>query len=154
MGNVSWYPNITIRNCTVDTASCRGFLITTRGMVVVEGCTFTRTHMSTILVEDDAEGWFESGPIRDLTIRNNKFIPCAQNGHPVVWINPHNGNADPELPVHEQVRILDNDFDGGGVSAKSVKGLTITNNRFAAKSLPVQHTACPDRVIENNQHTE
>jgi hypothetical protein len=148
--NVSWYPNITIRNCSVDTASCRGFLITTRGKAVVEGCTFTRTHMSAILVEDDAEGWYESGPIRDLTIRNNEFIQCAQNGHPVIWINPHNGNSDPALPVHEQIRILDNDFDGGGVSAKSVKGLTITNNRFAGKSLPIQHTACTEVVVENN----
>ncbi len=145
--NVSWYPNITIRNCSVDTASCRGFLITTRGKAVVEGCTFTRTHMSAILVEDDAEGWFESGPIRDLTIRNNTFFQCGQNGHPVVWINPHNGNADPALPVHEQIRILDNAFDGGNVSAKSVKGLTVTGNRFAGKLSPIQHSACTDGIV-------
>ena len=104
--------------------------------------------MSAILVEDDAEGWYESGPIRDLTIHNNKFIQCGQNGHPVIWINPHNGNSDPALPVHEQIRILDNDFDGGGVSAKSVKGLTITGNRSSGKSLPIQHTACTEVVVE------
>ena len=146
--NISWYPNITIRNCTVDTDSCRGFLITTRGKALVEGCTFTRTHMSAILVEDDAEGWFESGPIRDLTIRNNRFIQCAG---PVVWINPHNGNNDPALPVHENIHIENNFFDGGGVSAKSTKGLTITGNRFSAGSLPVQTNACTDVVITNNQ---
>jgi hypothetical protein len=145
--NVSWYPNITVRNCTVDTDSCRGFLITTRGKALVEGCTFTRTHMSAILVEDDAEGWFESGPIRDLTIRNNKFIQCA---NPVVWINPHNGNSDPALPVHENIRIENNFFDGGGVSAKSAKGLTITGNRFSSGKLPVSTSACTDVVTENN----
>jgi polygalacturonase len=149
--NISWYPNITLRNCTVDTDSCRGFLITTRGKAMVEGCTFTRTQMSAILVEDDAEGWFESGPVRDLTIRNNKFIQCGQNGHPVIWLNPHNSDSDPSLPVHENIRILDNFFDGGGISAKSIKGLTITGNRFSAKTLPVTHTACTDVVIENNR---
>ena len=77
-----------------------------------------------------------------------EFVQCAQNGHPVIWINPHNGNSDPALPVHEQIRILDNDFDGGGISAKSVKGLTITGNRSPAKSLPVQHSACTDVVVE------
>lgn len=146
MDNVTWYPNITIRNCTVAMDSCRGFLITTRGKALVEGCTFTRTHMSAILVEDDAEGWFESGPIRDLTIRNNRFIQC---GNPVVWINPHNDNSDPALPVHVNIRIADNVFDGGGVSAKSVKGLTVVDNRFAG-NVSVTTAACTDVKIENN----
>ena len=133
--NISWYPNIVIRNCSVDTDSCRGFLITTRGKAIVEGCTFTRTQMSAILVEDDAEGWFESGPVRNLIIRNNRFIQCGQNGSPVICLNPHNSNSDPSLPVHENIRILDNYFDGGGISAKCIKGLTIVGNQFSAKTV-------------------
>jgi hypothetical protein len=146
--NVSWYPNVTIRNCTVTMDSCRGFLITTRGKARVENCTFTRTAMSAILVEDDAEGWFESGPIRDLTICGNRFIDCAG---PVVWINPHNGNTDSALPVHETIRIEGNLFEGGGVSARSVKGLTVAGNRFTGASLPVQTVACTDVVLERNE---
>jgi hypothetical protein len=126
--NISWYPDVTIRNCTVTMDSCRGFLITTRGKAVIEDCVFTRPDMSAILVEDDAEGWFESGPVRDLTIQNNKFIGC---GNPVVSINPHNNNDDPALPVHENIKILNNQFAGGGISAKGVKGLTITGNQFS-----------------------
>jgi hypothetical protein len=103
--------------------------------------------MSAILVEDDAEGWFESGPIRDLTIRNNKFIGC---GNPVVWINPHNNNDDPALPVHENIRILDNDFDGGGISAKGVKGLTITGNRFSG-NVSVNTSHCQNVVNTDNK---
>jgi len=135
----------------VDTDSCRGFLITTRGKALVEGCTFTRTQMSAILIEDDAEGWFESGPIRDLTIRNNRFIQCGWDGSPVIWINPHNGNRDSSLPVHENIRILGSSFDGGGVSAKSVQGLTVRGNRFSATSLPVQTSACTRVAIEKNE---
>jgi hypothetical protein len=145
--NVSWYPDITIRNCTVDTDSCRGFLITTRGKALVERCTFTRTHMSAILVEDDAEGWFESGPIRDLTIRHNKFIQCAD---PVIHLNPETHSNKPEEWVHENIRIEGNTFDGGGVSARNVRGLRITGNRFSAAALPVQTNACTGVVIEHN----
>jgi hypothetical protein len=145
--NVSWYPDVTIRNCTVTMDSCRGFLLTTRGKALIEGCTFTRTEMSAILVEDDAEGWFESGPIRDLTIRGNRFIQCGQNGHPVVWINPHvlaDGG-----PVHENIRILDNIFDGGGVSARHVRGLVVRGNRFSG-AVSVSAPNCVEAVVDGN----
>ena len=149
--NLSWYPNITVRNCHVDTDSCRGFLITTRGKALVENCTFVRTHMSAILVEDDAEGWFESGPINDLVIRNNRFIQCGQDGSPVVWINPHNAAPKPEASVHQNIRIEGNFFDGGGVSARSVKGLTVVNNRSTGGNVPVNTQACTEVKAENNQ---
>lgn len=152
--NVSWYPNITIRNCHVDTDSCRGFLITTRGKALVENCTFVRTHMSAILVEDDAEGWFESGPISDLLIRNNRFIQCGQDGSPVVWINPHNAAPKPEAPVHENIRIEGNFFDGGGISARSVKGLTVINNHSTGGNVPVNTQACSDVDVKDNQAKE
>lgn len=146
--NVSWYPDLEVRNCFVTMDATRGFLITTRGKVLVESNTFFRTTMSAIDISDDANSWFESGPVRDVTIRGNKFIQC---GGPVIRIAPENRTANPEEPVHENIRILDNFFDGDGVSAKSVKGLTITGNRFTSKSLPVRQTACTDVVIENNK---
>ncbi len=122
--NLTWYPNFTARNCHVTMDSCRGFLITTRGKVLVEGNTFNRCAMPGILVEDDAEGWFESGPIRDLTIRKNTFIGCG------ISINPQSHSTDPAEPVHENIRIEDNVFkEGAGISAHHVKGLTITGNK-------------------------
>lgn len=77
LDNITWYPNVTARNCHVTMDSCRGFLVTTRGKVLVEGNTFNRCSMPAILVEDNAEGWFESGPVRDMTIRDNSFIGCG-----------------------------------------------------------------------------
>ena len=142
--NVTWYPDFTARNCTVTMDSCRGFLITTRGKALVENCTFIRTAMSAILVEDDAEGWFESGPIRDLTIRNNRFIECA---NPAVWINPH--VLAPGEPVHESIRIENNYFAGSGVSAHDAKGLSVTGNRFSG-GVSVSTSKCVDAKIENN----
>jgi hypothetical protein len=148
--NVTWYPNVTIRDCITELTSCRGFLITTRGKVVIENNTFIRTHMAAILVEGDAEGWFESGPIRDMTIRGNRFIECGQNGSPALWINPHNSRAEPGQPVHENIRIEDNLFDQCGISARSVKGLTIVNNRSPDGKVPITLKACTDVICENN----
>ena len=143
--NISWYPNLTIRNCTVDTDSCRGFLITTRGKALVEGCTFIRTRMSAILCEDDAEGWFESGRLRDLTIRNNKFINCG------IEINPHTSSSKPEEWVHENIRIENNFFNAAGISAHNVKGLTIVGNRSPGGSIPSSIApSCTEVKMENN----
>lgn len=146
--NVSWYPDVVIRNCTVDTDSCRGFLLTTRGKALVEGCTVTRTDMSAILVEDDAEGWYESGPIRDLTIRNNRFIACKD---PVISINPHTSSNKPDEWVHENIRIEGNTFEGGGISARNTKGLVIVNNHFTDKTPAIRiDPSCTEVKTEGN----
>jgi hypothetical protein len=112
---------------------------------VVENNTFLRPAMAGILVEDDAEGWFESGPVRDLLIRSNRFIRCG------ISINPHTRSDQPGEPVHENIRIEDNDFiEGGGVSARSVKGLRVVSNRSPSGSVAVNVKACTGAVVENN----
>jgi hypothetical protein len=125
--NLTWYPDFTARNNFVTMDSCRGFLITTRGKVVVEGNLFNRCAMPGILISDDAHDWFESGPVRDVTIRNNQFIGCG------IEISPQTSSNDPNLWVHENIRIEGNTFsEGAGIVAAGVRGLTIISN-IAAK---------------------
>jgi hypothetical protein len=125
--NISWYPNFTVKDCRVTMDSCRGFLITTRGKVRVEGNTFNRCAMPAILTEDDAEGWFESGPIRDMVVRKNTFIGCGFS------VNPQTHSQDPGEPVHENIRIEDNVFtEGASISAHHVRGLRIAGNHTEA----------------------
>ena len=148
--NVTWTPSVEVRNCTISVDSCRGFLLTTRRPILIENNTFTRTTMNAILIADDANYWFESGVVRDATIRGNRFIKCSE---PVINITPENQTQNPEEPVHSNIRILDNYFDLLGenaVVAKSVRGLTISGNRFSSKALPVHYSACSDVVLENN----
>jgi hypothetical protein len=127
--------------------SCRGFLMTTRGRAVIEECVFTRTAMSAILIEDDAEGWFESGLIRNLTVRNNVFVDCAE---PVIHINPQNSASNASLPVHQNIRIENNRFEGGGIRARSVEGLEITGNTFTSTHLPLSTDTCSAVRISDN----
>jgi len=146
LDHLPWYPDVVIRDCQVTLSSCRGFLLTTRGRALIEGCTFQRTAMAAILIENDAEGWFESGPIGDLTIRGNRFVGSG------IEINPQTRNTDPSEPVHENIRIVDNHFDGAGISAKNTRGLVITGNRFSAAqpSIHLQPT-CAGATVKDNR---
>jgi hypothetical protein len=125
--------------------SCRGFLLTTRGKVLVEGNTFHRCKMPAILIEGDANNWYESGSIRDMTIRGNTFIGCG------IAINPHVRSGDD--PVHKNIRIVDNTFkEGAGISAHHTAGLTISGNRSDSGEIPLKLApTCAGNVIENNR---
>lgn len=129
--NISWYPDLIIRDCQVDMCPTRGFLVTTRGKVLIEGNTLKRCRMPGILIENDASGWFESGPIRDMLVRNNTFIGCDIRIHPRV----KEGNE----PVHENIRIIDNTFtEGAGIEGHHVSGLVIRGNRTDQGDLKVK----------------
>ena len=142
--NVTWTPEVEIRGCTISRIPTRGFLITTRRKVLVEDNTFNVTHMNAILLEDDARGWFESGCVRDMTIRNNKFIRCAE---PVININPQNGV--PNKSVHQNIKIEGNHFVLRGrtsVKGQSTTGLSVTGNTIYSE--PVGDDASAVKIID------
>lgn len=130
----------------------RGFLITTRRPVLVEDNDFQATNMSAILIKDDASGWFESGCVRNMLMRNNRFRDC---GEPVIHINPRNSVANPE--VHRNIRIENNVFHLRGrtaAAAKSTTGLRVTGNRILAEQdggdvRLIQTSDCSDVSIFN-----
>jgi len=153
--NVTWTPEVEIRGCTVSRIPTRGFLITTRRKVVVEDNQFNRTHMSAIIIADDASGWYESGCVRDMTIRKNTFLKCAE---PVINIIPQNSVANDA--VHQNIRIEDNEFvlrRAAMVRAKSTKGLSITGNTIYSQrenndGLAIQTNDCSDVKTEKNRY--
>ena len=153
--NVTWTPEVEIRGCTVSRIPTRGFLITTRRRVLVEDNLFLNTHMSAILLEDDAKGWFESGCVRDMTIRNNRFIRCAE---PVININPQNSVFNDA--VHQNIRIEDNEFTlrtAAMVRARSTTGVRITGNTIRAQQTLDDRSAtrfsdCSDVAMDRNRY--
>ncbi|WP_211709221.1 right-handed parallel beta-helix repeat-containing protein, partial [Paraburkholderia aspalathi] len=143
--NITWNPNLTIKNSTVSLSSVRGFLITTRGKVEIKDCTFERTDMAAILITDDARSWFESGPVRDVTIENNTF---NTNG---VEVSPETTSSDSTQWVHQNIRILNNKFkNGAGVSARSVQNLTITGNMSDGGNLSLNIDASCSNVTKSD----
>jgi len=161
--NTTWTPRVIVRNCLITGSNTRGILMTTRRKVVIEGNEFRRLGMQAILIADDALSWYESGPVRDVLIRNNTF---TMNGHLIrpayaIVIAPENHQLT-DTPVHRNIRIENNRFAGFSdavMAARSVEGLTFINNTVryleagdpAAKCLLV---ACKKVTIRNNQYIQ
>lgn len=161
--NMTCTPEVEIRNCRFTHTSTRGTLVTTPRKVVIAGNTYCKTGMSAILIEGDAEGWYESGPVKDVLIENNTFIDCAYNGgpkHAVIALHPSNTEVDASLPVHENIRIVGNKFLIAGnpvLYAKSTRGLVFRGNEIEplpGTEIPAQGLflldGCTEVRIEDN----
>ncbi|WP_214629487.1 right-handed parallel beta-helix repeat-containing protein [Paenibacillus agaridevorans] len=129
--NVTWTPELTVRGNVFKRIPTRGILATTRRKVTIENNVFERLHMSAILIADDAESWFESGMVRDVLIRRNRFVDCGNRQAPVLLIRPENTEVSADRPVHSNVIICDNRFELDGTAlleAKSTSGLIFADN--------------------------
>jgi hypothetical protein len=143
---MTWHPNITVRNNHFSVDPVRGFLLTTPGKAIVENNIFYRCAVAAISMSADSAKWFESAPVRDVLIRGNTFIECD------VCVDPAIQSFNPEEPVHENIRITDNDFDHAGVNAQGARNLTITGNRSTNGPIPIKiDPSCTDVQIENNE---
>ena len=133
--NLTCTPSLHVSGCRFTRLSTRGILATTPRKVVIENNLFERLGMSGVLIEGDAAGWFESGPVTDVTIRGNTFIDCgyAGSGSASITINPSTTSVSAAEPVHENVVITGNTFDTDGrliLQAKSTAGLVFTDNKI------------------------
>ena len=156
--NVTHTPEVIIRNNFFSRIPSRGLLVSTRRKILIENNTFFRMQMSGILIADDARSWFESGMVRDVTIRNNNFIECNE---PVILIAPENSQN--KGYVHRNITIANNRFKLIGknaVSARSVDGLKINGNLFLhpeainieglITTTDCQNVIIKDNIIEKN----
>ncbi len=151
--NVTYTPEVIIRNNFFSRIPSRGLLVSTRRKILIENNTFFRMQMSGILIADDARSWFESGMVRDVTIRNNNFIECNE---PVILIAPENSRN--EGCVHRNITITNNRFKLIGkdaVSARSVDGIKINRNLFLYPEVAnieelITTTDCQNVIIKDN----
>ena len=135
--NLTWAPDVTIRDNDFLSNRARGVLVSTPGRVVIEGNRFESSGAA-ILIAGDANQWYESGAVRDVRIRGNVFGPAClsspyQFGEGIVSIFPEIPAPDPAHPFHRNIRIEDNEFhpsDYPVLYAKSVDGLTFCGNRI------------------------
>jgi Right handed beta helix region len=167
--NITCTPAFTLRNCRFESTNTRGLLVTTRRKVLIEGNTFFRTGMHAILIGDDALSWYESGPVEDVTIRNNTFEECGYNIAPdnyMIAIAPENHLLVAGHYVHRNIRIENNVFkvyDAPLVKVRSTDGFVFSNNTINQSTLmnrsgnntSLQLTACSNALIQKNIfHTE
>jgi hypothetical protein len=139
-----------------------GICMSTRGAVVIANNTI-HTHLSALIVADDAASWYESGPVTDVLFEGN-VVPLAPSvsGGPydpaVVLVVPT--NTVPST-VHHNLRIVGNNvtFSPGSNTSlaglKSIAGVVVEGNYLVAPQRPdaaalVTQVNCSDVVVQNN----
>jgi hypothetical protein len=165
--NLTWSPNVTIRRCHFASNRARGVLVSTPGQVIIEENRFESSG-SAVLIAGDANNWYESGAVTDVTIRRNVFeAPCLTSMYQfcegIISIYPEIPKLNPACPFHRNIRIEDNEFhpfDFPVLYAKSVDGLTFSRNRmirsrlfapFHGRKATVTLEACRSVRIDGNR---
>ncbi|MCJ8008252.1 right-handed parallel beta-helix repeat-containing protein [Lederbergia wuyishanensis] len=138
MENVTYTPEVIITNNTFAHIPTRGILCTTRRKVLIEKNNFQNITMSTIFISNDSNDWYESGPVRDMTIRGNIFDITPVEGwndrKPAIHIHPIPlGEEISPVAIHKNITIEDNIFfmhHESVVLAENVENLIIRNNKI------------------------
>ncbi|MCW3116785.1 MAG: alpha,3-galactosidase, partial [Chitinophagaceae bacterium] len=133
--NLTWTPDLTIRNSLFSVNRARGILISTPGKVLIEDNIFESSG-SAILIAGDANQWFESGAVKDVLIRRNNFLDACltsmyQFCEAIISIEPEIPRLNSKTAFHRNIVITENNFhpyDYPVLYAKSVDGIAFTNN--------------------------
>ncbi len=134
--NLTWAPDVTITNSYFRNCRARGLLVSTPGKVVIENNTFESSG-SAILIAGDANNWFESGAVTDVTIRNNTFKDlCNTSSYQfcegIISIYPEIPRLNEKTPCfHRNIKITGNKFhpfDYPILFARSVDGIEFSSN--------------------------
>ncbi len=163
--NLTWYPDLVMKNNVIRENRARSVLVTTKGKVLIENNHFS-SQMHGILIEGDNNSWYESGAVQDVTIRNNVFENigwAVTERYPLLaspLLRPEQRTG--EGRYHRNVHFVGNtirSFNGLLVKAKSVKGLNISGNTIEfSKDYPAADEGpavvleyCDDVTVENNK---
>lgn len=132
--NLTWNPDLVMRNNTIHKNRARSVLVTTKGSVLIEDNYFS-SQMHGILIEGDNNFWYESGAVQDVIIRNNTFANIGF-GHAEAYPLIASPKFTREQIVgegryHRNIRFSGNtieSFNGLFVHARSVENLIIEHN--------------------------
>ncbi|TVR51111.1 MAG: hypothetical protein EA425_07955 [Puniceicoccaceae bacterium] len=151
LDNLDWHPDAVLRRCDFRYNRARGVLLSSRGKVLVEACSF-RSSGAAIQAAGGLGLWCESGPVGELTVRNCEFHHCAVEpawGRAVLQIGPESGDpGQRSTPYHGAVRLEGNRFTGPQgrlVEAVSVERLSGSGN-LAESPLPEDGRAVEARL--------
>ncbi len=125
-------PDIFICRCLSGRNRGRGFLLSGSGKTVAEDCYF-RSCDCAVHFTGDTSYWYESGPVRDVTVRGCFFDDCGYCGQPYAIIAAPDFVPTDKAPFyHTNVRIEGNvfrTFTGGLLQARYTDGIVFRDNR-------------------------
>ena len=85
--NISTAPDIHIHDCVSGYNRPRGFLLSSRGKVLIERNSFHNINHG-VQLSGELRDWYESGAALDVTIRDNDFTNSAYAGGSAIYSNP------------------------------------------------------------------
>ncbi len=135
LDNETTQPNVVMRGCYVGKNRARGTLFKIKGKVLIEDNVF-HSSGSAIQIRGGVDGWYESGPVCDITIRKNRFENCKYGvwGDSVIdilTVVPRGSKTKSEEPYHKNILIENNlfeTFDGYIVHAFRAADIRFENN--------------------------
>ncbi len=148
--NISACPNVHISGCIVRRIPTRGFLVSTRGKVLIENNKFYSLCRAAVLIANDAALWYETGPVEDVTIRNNMIF--NQTAKPIFRIQPENKQFRENEFVHKNIRIENNIAEGteqvAWLYAKSADNVILKGNKANFIPLDNELDHCGVVIVE------
>lgn len=140
--NISYCPNVEVKNSEFVAIPTRGILCSTAGKVRIHDNTFNHVAMAHIFISNDAADWYESGPCRDVEIYSNKFIlnerlQLEQLDAPAVLVKPITLGRRVTKPIHKNIKIYSNYFKVGrdkSIKAIGVDGIDVYGNYYDGSS--------------------
>lgn len=151
LSNVTWVPKTEIVGCSATCHNARSLLVKSRD-VLLEGNLFANVVGPAIVVSPEAN-WYEGVSSRDVTIRGNRIIECAEKwyGDPGA-IMVFAGAEHPSGQVLSNIVIEDNvincPFTPHGITARNVDGLIVRGNKIISKDEPVIIGECTNVCFE------
>ena len=134
--NLSWTPQVVFSHNIVRNNRARGALFSSPLRTVCKDNIFDHTSGTAILLCGDCNGWYESGAVRDLLIKNNTFINALTNmfqfTNAVISIYP-------EIPDLENQTLY---FHGGKEDA-----IVIEKNHFITFDKPLLYAKSVDGLV-------
>ena len=138
--NLTYTPEVHIQNNQFKNVFTRMILVSTNKKILIEDNYFSYATMATIFISNDSNEWYESGPVNDVTIRNNTFkIKSIGRTYwkyaPAIYFMPVTKGG--QLPnyqhaIHNNILIENNRFyleSDGIIRAESVGNLIFKNNK-------------------------
>lgn len=169
--NLTWSPDLHVTNSHFKSCRARGLLVSTPGKVVIENNIFESSG-SAILIAGDANGWFESGAVTDVLIKNNVFTELCNTSpyqfcEGIISVYPIIPELNENTPLfHKNIRIENNEFhpfDYPVLFARSVDGISFENNSiirslrfkpYHQRKFTFSFEVCKNISISNNTFSE
>lgn len=113
VAQTSYYPEVTIKGCTVRSNRARGLLLGSRAKIVIDSNYF-HVPGSPVYFEGDGSYWFEQSGVRDVEITRNTFDNCGFGspswGKATIAVGSGIWKDNENCRYHKNIRVHDNVF--------------------------------------------